>query len=105
MLNIEVNEETQHGHTSYFHSVVVEDDITPDAADTLNACIEAHPEVTMNLTRVRPGDDIYGTVADYHQFLFWATRDITGWLETMAAALFSGETAFADFAREFLGEE
>lgn len=88
----------------YFHSVTINDAITPDAADMIDGCIEAHPEVTVNLTRVRPGDDIYGYTADYHQFLFWAKRDITPWLEAMDAALTESEDKLTDFARELLKE-
>lgn len=86
----------------FFHSVTINDAISPDAADMVDGCIEAHPEVTLNLTRVRPGDDVYGYTADYHQFLFWAKRDLTHWLEDMAVALHESEDKLTDFAQELL---
>ncbi len=104
MLSIEVNEVEQNGHTSYFHSVVVEGEITSDQAELLNDCIEVNADVTINLTRVRPGDDIYGTVADYHQFLFWAEYDMTGWINEMDAALAKGDRAFERYAEKFIGD-
>lgn len=77
MLTIEVNPVEQNGKVVYFHGVMIDDALTPDQAEMFDMSIAANRFVTLSFAAVHPGDDVYGATADYHQFLFWASEDLT----------------------------
>jgi hypothetical protein len=91
MLNIEVHEEHKHGNTYFEHSVVVEQDITSGQATDFQACLHYdNDDVIMAYAPIEPGDDIddTGAIADHHQFRLLARRNISDWLNSLAADLF-----------------
>lgn len=79
-LNIEVSEPNA-VQRQHLHSIVIEDEVTDDQVDVYQAAFEVHPDVSVCFAPVRPGDDIYGVIAEFVMLMFFAQRDMSREIE------------------------
>jgi hypothetical protein len=74
------------GAPTYLHSLVVDGGLDPDVTEQILTILDDAVSIGFSFV-VRPGDDVYGEVADYTQFIWTSKFDTRQWFWDEFSAL------------------